>query len=43
VFEGRIVKEMGADEISEEKLVVSSLNIEHSGEKSAAAGSPDGR
>jgi ribose transport system ATP-binding protein len=35
VFEGRIVEEIGADDISEEKLVVSSLNIEHSGEKSA--------
>ncbi len=30
VFEGRIVKELGAGDISEEKLVVSSLNIEHS-------------
>ncbi|HVO39908.1 MAG TPA: sugar ABC transporter ATP-binding protein [Spirochaetia bacterium] len=29
VFEGRIVKEMSAEEISEEKLVVSSLNVEH--------------
>ncbi len=38
VFEGRIVKEIGADHLSEEKLVVSSLNIEHSGEKSALAG-----
>ena len=33
VFEGRIVKEFGAEEITEEKLVVSSLNVEHSGEK----------
>ncbi len=33
VFEGRIVKEMSADELSEEKLVVSSLNVEHTGEK----------
>jgi ribose transport system ATP-binding protein len=33
IFEGRIVKEFGAGEISEEKLVVSSLNVEHSGEK----------
>jgi ribose transport system ATP-binding protein len=32
VFEGRIVKEFSAEEISEEKLVVSSLNVEHSGE-----------
>jgi ribose transport system ATP-binding protein len=36
VFEGRIVKEMNADEINEEKLVVSSLNVEHSGEKASA-------
>ncbi len=42
VFEGRIVKEIGAADISEEKLVVSSLNIEHSAEKSAAADSEDG-
>jgi len=35
VFEGRIVKEIGADDLNEEKLVVSSLNIEHSSEKSA--------
>jgi ribose transport system permease protein len=40
VFEGRVVKEIGADEISEEKLVVSSLNIEHPGEKSALSGGP---
>jgi ribose transport system ATP-binding protein len=33
VFEGRIVRELGAEEITEEKLVVSSLNVEHSGEK----------
>jgi ribose transport system ATP-binding protein len=39
VFEGRIVKEIEADDISEEKLVVSSLNIEHSVEKSALADS----
>jgi ribose transport system ATP-binding protein len=32
VFEGKIVKELGAAEISEEKLVVSSLNVEHSTE-----------
>ena len=32
VFEGRIVKEFSAEEISEEKLVISSLNVEHSGE-----------
>jgi ribose transport system ATP-binding protein len=32
VFEGRIVKEFSAEEISEEKLVVASLNVEHSGE-----------
>jgi ribose transport system ATP-binding protein len=37
VFEGRIVKEMNADEVSEEKLVVSSLNVEHTGEKAAEA------
>jgi ribose transport system ATP-binding protein len=41
-FEGRIVKELGADDISEEKLVVCSLNIEHSGEKSAVPASQDG-
>jgi len=41
VFEGRILKEIGADDISEEKLVVSSLNIEHSGEKSALGGPQD--
>ena len=35
VFERRIVKEIGADDLNEEKLVVSSLNIEHSSEKSA--------
>jgi len=35
VFEGRIVKEIEADDLNEEKLVVSSLNIEHSSEKSA--------
>jgi ribose transport system ATP-binding protein len=29
VFEGRIVKEMAGDEISEERIVVSSLNVEH--------------
>jgi ribose transport system ATP-binding protein len=39
VFEGRIVREIGADDISEEKLVVSSLNIERPGEKSARSGS----
>jgi len=33
VFEGRIVKEIGAEEISEEKIVVSSLNVEHTGEE----------
>ncbi len=32
VFEGKIVKELAAAEVSEEKLVVSSLNVEHSGE-----------
>ena len=37
VFEGRIVKELGASELSEEKLVVSSLNVEHS-EKAPAEG-----
>ena len=35
VFEGRIVKEIGAHDLREETLVVSSLNIEHSGEKSS--------
>ena len=39
VFEGRIVKELGASELSEEKLVVSSLNVEHT-EKAAAAAAP---
>jgi ribose transport system ATP-binding protein len=32
VFEGRIVKEMRGDEINEERIVVSSLNVEHSQE-----------
>jgi len=32
VFEGRIVKEMTGDEINEEKLVVSSLNVTHAEE-----------
>jgi ribose transport system ATP-binding protein len=32
VFEGRIVKEMAGDEINEEKIVVSSLNVEHTQE-----------
>jgi ribose transport system ATP-binding protein len=41
VFEGRIVKEIGGDDISEEKLVVSSLNMEHSAGKAAVAGSED--
>ena len=36
IFEGRIVKEMDADELSEEKLVVASLNVEHTGEKAPA-------
>ncbi|HVP19246.1 MAG TPA: sugar ABC transporter ATP-binding protein [Spirochaetia bacterium] len=40
VFEGRIVKEFDAKDISEEKLIVSSLNVEHSSEKS---GTQDGR
>jgi hypothetical protein len=37
------VKEMAAGELSEEKLVVSSLNVEHTGEKAAAADSAEGR
>jgi len=32
VFEGRIVKEITGDDINEEKIVVSSLNVEHSQE-----------
>jgi ribose transport system ATP-binding protein len=43
VFEGRIVKEICGDEITEERLVVASLNVEHSGEKSPGAGRQDGR
>jgi ribose transport system ATP-binding protein len=43
VFEGRIVKELGADELSEEKLVVASLNVEHSTEKVTAAAVEPGR
>jgi len=43
VFEGRVVKEMNADEISEEKLVVSSLNVEHSGERAPASAPAEGR
>jgi ribose transport system ATP-binding protein len=42
VFEGRIVKEIWADDLNEEKLVVSSLNIEHSSEKSAGIHDGDG-
>ena len=42
VFEGRMVKEIGADDLNEEKLVVSSLNIEHSSEKSAGILEGDG-
>jgi ribose transport system ATP-binding protein len=33
VFEGRIVKEMSGDEITEERIVVSSLHVEHAGEQ----------
>jgi ribose transport system ATP-binding protein len=33
VFEGRIVKEISGDDISEERIVASSLNVEHGGEK----------
>lgn len=36
VFEGRIVKEISGEEISEENLVVSSLNIEHTREETEA-------
>jgi ribose transport system ATP-binding protein len=36
VFEGRIVKEMAGDEINEEKIVVSSLNVEHTQEGRAS-------
>jgi ribose transport system ATP-binding protein len=43
MFEGRIVSEIGASEVSEEKLVVSSLNIQHSREKSAPVAPRDGR
>jgi len=43
VFEGRIVKEIDAGDISEEKLVVASLNVEHSGEKTAGTDSAQGR
>ena len=32
VFEGRIVREITGDDINEEKIVVSSLNVEHSQE-----------
>jgi ribose transport system ATP-binding protein len=35
VFEGRIVKEMAGDEITEERIVVSSLHVEHAGEQAA--------
>jgi ribose transport system ATP-binding protein len=41
LFEGRIVKEIGPDDISEENLVVSSLNVEHSGKESALRGPQD--
>ena len=43
VFEGRIVKEIHGDDINEERLVVASLNVEHSGEKSPGAAHEDGR
>ena len=36
VFEGRIVKEMAGDEINEEKIIVSSLNVEHTQEGRAS-------
>jgi ribose transport system ATP-binding protein len=36
VFEGRIVKEMSGDEINEEKIIVSSLNVEHTQEGRAS-------
>ncbi|TFG63924.1 MAG: sugar ABC transporter ATP-binding protein [Spirochaetales bacterium] len=36
VFEGKIVKEICGDDISEEKIVVSSLNVEHAGEAAEA-------
>jgi len=42
VFEGRICKELDASELSEETLVVSSLNVEHS-EKAPAAAAQDAR
>jgi ribose transport system ATP-binding protein len=41
VFEGRIVKEINGDDICEGKIVVSSLNVEHSGEK-LPSGDPGG-
>jgi ribose transport system ATP-binding protein len=34
VFEGRIVREMAGDEITEERIIVSSLNVEHTQEGS---------
>jgi ribose transport system ATP-binding protein len=43
VFEGRIVKEIAAADISEEKLVVASLNVEHSGEKLPGTAAAEGR
>jgi ribose transport system ATP-binding protein len=43
VFEGKIVKEIQGDDINDERLVVASLNVEHSGEKSPGAAPPDGR
>ena len=42
VFEGRIVKEIHGEDITEERLVVASLNVEHSGEKSPGAARQDG-
>jgi len=33
VFEGSIVKEISGDYITEERIVASSLNVEHTGEK----------
>jgi ribose transport system ATP-binding protein len=40
VFEGKIVKEIAGDDINEETIVVSSLNVEHSGEKTSEGPAP---
>ncbi len=40
LFEGRIVKEIAGEEICEERLVLSSLNIEHRGERPAGGEPP---